>query len=102
MANDLDLLAGYAPQSGVLAGSVSAIQMPTISCRMVRFKARSTNAGSVYIGISGVTVPSSSTNTTGGMELDAGDDTGWLVCSNLNVFYRICDNAGDALTYLAQ
>ena len=86
---------------GELQGSATALQMPSVACKMVKFKARNDNAGNVYIGGSGVTKPDGTTDTTTGIELDAGEETGWLTVSNLNVFYRICDNAGDDLTYLA-
>jgi hypothetical protein len=33
--------------------------------------------------------------------LDAGDETPLLPAQNLNQFYRICDNAGDDLVYIA-
>lgn len=92
----------YIPQTGELAGSTSALQMPDIKCSLVRFKAVSTNEGSVCIGGVGVTLPNGTTDTTTGFELGAGEDTGWIPCDNLNRFYRICTNAGDALTYLAQ
>ena len=88
--------------TGELAGSVTAVQMPDVPCSRVRFKARSDNAGSVYIGVAGVTAPDATTDATTGFELDAGDDTGYLYAANLNEFYRICDNAGDDLTYLAE
>ncbi len=100
--SDIQLLQGYVARSGELAGSASAVQMPNIPCTTVRFKARSDNAGSVYIGVSGVTAPDGTTDTATGFELDAGDDTGWMVCTNMNQFWRISDNAGDDLTYLAQ
>lgn len=99
--SDITELHGYNPQSGELAGSVAAVQMPDVPCRMVRFKAHSDNAGNVYIGGAGVTVANGATDTTTGLQLDAGDDTGWIATDNLNRFYRISDNAGDDLTYLA-
>ena len=86
---------------GELAGSATAVQMPTVACKLVRFKARADNAGRVYIGGSGVTKPDNATDTTTGFELSAGEETGWLPTSNLDVFFRICDNAGDDATYLA-
>ena len=86
---------------GELAGSATAVQMPDRACSMVRFKAHADNAGKVYIGASGVTVANGSTDTTTGLQLSAGDDTGWIPVDNLSRFYRICDNAGDDLTYLA-
>lgn len=89
-------------KSGELQGSATALQMPNIPCAWVVFKARSDNAGSVYIGgTSGVTAPNGTTDATTGFELDAGDSTPILPCANLNEFYRICDNAGDDLTYIA-
>lgn len=92
----------FTPITGELAGSATALQLPNVPCSRVRFKARSDNAGSVYLGAAGVTLPDGSTDATTGFELDAGDDTGWVPADNLNIFYRICDNAGDDLTYLAQ
>lgn len=87
--------------SGELAGSATALQMPDVPCRMVKFKAENDNAGNVYIGAIGVTVADGATDTTTGFQLDAGEDTGWVLISNLNLCYRICDNAGDDLTYIA-
>lgn len=87
---------------GELAGSATAAQMPDIVCRMVQFKALVDNAGNVYIGGAGVTVANGTTDITTGLQLDAGESTGWIIVpgGNLNYFYRICDNAGDDLTYL--
>ncbi len=88
-------------RSGELAGSLTAAQLPDVNCRLVRFKARDDNAGSVYLGGSGVTAPDGATDATTGFELNAGEETGWMPVDNLNRFWRICDNAGDDLTYLA-
>ena len=88
-------------KSGELQGSVSALQGPNVECYLVNFKAVSSNAGKVYIGGSGVTIVDGTTDTTSGWELGAGESTGWIPCGNLNQFYRICDNTGDDLTYLA-
>lgn len=85
---------------GEVAGNAAATVMPTLNCRMARFKAEAANAGNVYVGLAAVTKADGTTDTTTGLELAPGDDTGWLPCSNLNDFYRICDNAGDDLTYL--
>jgi hypothetical protein len=87
--------------SGELAGATSATQMPDIPCLAVKFKALVSNVGNVYIGASSVTKPDGSTDTTTGYELSPGQETGWLPAGNLNKFYRICDNAGDDLVYLA-
>ena len=86
--------------SGELAGSATAARFPDIQCNMVNIKAVASNAGNVYIGGSGVTVVDATTDTTSGIELSAGQETGFLPINNLNVLYRICDNAGDDVTYL--
>jgi hypothetical protein len=87
--------------SGELAGVTSATQMPTRACTLVCFRASSENAGKVYLGVAGVTKVNGSTDSTTGLQLAAGDSTGWLPCNGLSDFYRICDNTGDSLTYLA-
>lgn len=89
------------PLVGELSGETSITQMPDVPCTMVKFKAVGSNAGNVYIGNDDVTKPDATTDTTTGLELDAGEDTGWILIDNLNKFYRIADNAGDELTYLA-
>lgn len=86
---------------GEVAGATSATQMPSVACRLVRVKAHADNAGKVNLGGSGVTKVDGSTDTSTGLQLSAGDDTGWIPVTNLNLFYRICDNAGDDVTYLA-
>lgn len=88
-------------KTGELAGSLTAVQMPNITCRLVRFKAESGNAGNVYIGVAGVTVADGTTDTTTGYELAAGDSTPWIPVDGLSRFYRISNNAGDDLTYMA-
>jgi len=88
-------------KTGELAGSATAVQMPDITCYQVKFKALIDNSGNVYIGGAGVTVANGTTDTTSGWELDAGQETEWLRVDNLNVFYRICTNAGDDLVYMA-
>lgn len=87
--------------SGELQGSATALQNPSIACKMARFKAVLSNAGNVYLGGAGVTKPNGTTDATTGLELGPGDDTGWIFVDNLSRFYRICDNAGDDLTYIA-
>lgn len=92
-----DLLVG---DTGSIAGSATAAQMPNIPCRMVMFKAVSDNAGRVHIGKSGVTVAAGTTTTTAGWQLTAREETPFLPCGNMNEFYYIGDNAGDDLVYL--
>ena len=104
MAEKASTHVGVATLSGVatgeLAGSATAAQMPNVPCNMARLKARDDNAGNVYIGGAGVTLPDGTTDITTGFMLDAGDEI-LLQVDNLNRLYRICDNAGDDLTYIA-
>ena len=88
-------------QSGERAGSATAVQLPSIKCRAVAITAVASNAGSVFLGGAGVTVPNGTTDTTSGLELEAGDMTQFIPVDNLNIFYIICDNAGDDITYMA-
>jgi hypothetical protein len=97
--SQLDVLQSV--QSGELQGSATALQLPDIKCQLVCFKAQADNAGDVYIGGAGVTVPNGTTDITSGLLLAPGDVSPWIPITNLNLLYRICDNAGDDLTYLA-
>ena len=47
-----------------------------------------------------MTVPDGTTDTTSGFELVAGDALPLLPVANMNVLWRICDNAGDDLLYM--
>ena len=86
--------------TGELAGSATAVQMPNIAARLVKLKAVASNAGNVYIGFNNsVSKPNGTTDGHTGFELAPGDDSGWWPIDNLNRLWRICDNAGDDLTY---
>lgn len=87
-------------QSGERQGSVTAVQLPDIEGQVFLISALNANAGDVYLGGSGVTVPDGTTDTTSGLELEPGD-TVVLPMHNLNLLYIICDNAGDDITYLS-
>lgn len=79
---------------GTVTGSASAVRFPAIEGLMVRFKARSTNAGSFFIG-------SDANNCV--FELDAGDDTGWVATNRLDYFwYRNPSGSSDYLNYWMQ
>jgi hypothetical protein len=85
--------------SGELQGSATLLQLPDIPCRIAILRARDDNSGNVYLGGAGVTKPDGTTDATTGLGLDAGQDV-TLYVDNLNRLWRICDNAGDDLTYL--
>ena len=101
MRNEVENIRYGKIQSGERQGSATAVQLPDISCRAVAISALSSNAGSVWLGGPGVTVADGTTDTTSGLELQAGDMTQFVPVDNLSVFYIICDNAGDDITYLA-
>ena len=86
--------------SGEVSGSTSASNLPNVPGYLCLIKAVKSNAGNVYIGSSAVTVVNGTTDTTTGIELGAGEITGWLPCTNLNQFYIISDNATDDITYV--
>lgn len=95
-------------KSGELAGVTTATIMHTTSCNLVKFKALASNVGNVYIGgldndtgAAAVTTPKANTNRTTGLELQPGDDSGWLPVSNLNKLSYICDTVNDRLSYIA-
>jgi hypothetical protein len=89
-------------QTGEVAGSITAVVLPSIECEMVNVKAQGDNAGNVYLGTSSsATVCAGTTDITSGFQLDAGQETGWLPITNLNKLYIICDNAGDDICYIA-
>lgn len=88
--------------NGELAGSATALQMPSVVCSYVIFKGHPTNTGNVYIGSSSVTVANGTTDTTTGMLVAPGEQLSLIPVpgGNLNAFYRICDNATDDLVYM--
>lgn len=85
---------------GEVAGSATVSRFPSVKSKLVMFKAAKSNAGNVYIGVANVTKLEGTTDTTGGWELGAGESTSWIPVANLDVFYRICDNAGDDVVYM--
>ena len=87
--------------SGEVAGSATAVVLPSVPCVYVWIKAIASNAGYVYLGVAGVTKVDGTTDTTSGLQIAPGEIVGPLHVDNLNRFYIICDNAGDDLTYLA-
>ena len=99
---DVQNIAYGKPVSGELQGSASALQLPDVPCRYVSFVALNDNAGDVYLGTSSsVTVADGTTDTTTGYELKPGAQTAQWPISNLNLLFRICDNSGDDLAYIA-
>ena len=90
------------PAFGEIAGSATAAVMPyDVPCTLVNFKAQYDNVGRVYLGVAGVTKADGTSDQTTGWQLSPGEETGWIPANNINLFYRICDNAGDDLVYMA-
>jgi hypothetical protein len=88
-------------RTGEIAGSITAAILPAVASKLVKFKALLSNTGNVYLGWNAsVTKPDGTTDSTSGLELAPGDDSGWMPIANLSLLFRICDNAGDDLTYM--
>lgn len=85
--------------TGEIAGSATASQLPDVAAQLFEVSARSDNAGNVYLGGSGVTKPDGTTDVTTGIQFLPGQCRLMFV-PNLKTLYRICDNAGDDLTYI--
>lgn len=79
----IDLYSGSALLSPVRFGDYPAI--------LVRFKASVNNAGNVFIATREDAGPDDV------YELDAGEDTGWLVCPNTSTYFYLVDTVGDAI-----
>jgi hypothetical protein len=89
-------------QTGEIAGATgTATVLPTVACKLVCFKANADNAGKFYLGVSGATTKQGTNNATTGYQLAAGEQTPWIPVDNLNRFFRVSDNAGDGVTYIA-
>lgn len=91
-----------APVCGEIGVTTSAVVLPTITCKLVQIKAAAANAGKTYLGVgSGLTATlDGTTDTTTGLELSAGESSGWLPVDNLNRFY-IRGSATGSVTYIA-
>jgi len=100
MAGELVFHGAYSKfVSGEVSGSATAKQLPNIPAELVLIVADDGNAGNVYIGGPGVTVPDGTTDTTSGVPRAAGEVWGPFPMANLNMIYIICDNAGDDILY---
>ena len=86
--------------NGEIGVGTSQIQGPAQKCRMAIFYADADNTGNVYVGFAtGVTAADGTTDTTTGICLDAGRDTGWLPVANLDDVFFISDTASQSVTY---
>ena len=87
--------------TGEVAGGTVQAQLPDVASKLAIIKAAADNSGKVYLGAStAVTKADGTTDTTTGFALAAGEEFAYFG-SNLNLLYRICDNAGDDLIYIS-
>lgn len=87
--------------TGEVAGGTVQAQLPDVTSRFALIRAAADNTGKVYIGAgTAVTKADGTTDTTTGYALAAGNEMVFLG-ANLNLLYRICDNAGDDLIYIS-
>jgi len=97
-----DTPASITAHTGEVAGSIAGAALPSVPCTRVLIRANKANTGNVYISASATpTVAANTTDTTTGLQLSAGQDTGWLNIPNLNMLHYISDGAGDGVTYMA-
>ncbi len=85
---------------GEIIVGTAAAQFSSVACKNIIFKASKANAGTVYIGGSGVTLPNGTADATTGLQLVAGDDTPEIHIDNLNRFYGIASAAAQTVMYL--
>ncbi len=88
-------------QTGEVSGSITAKQLPSVACNLVRIRAQADNANDVYVGAVGVTKPNGVTDVTSGFPLAAGEETGWIPVTNLDLIYIIGTLATDDISYMA-
>lgn len=93
------ILSSLAPVTGELNLVATATQFPNVPSNYALIKAKSTNAGLVFIGRTGVTVPNGTTSTTAGYPLAAGQEMIAPV-RNLNQLFGIAATAGDNVSYI--
>lgn len=88
--------------TGEVAGSTTALQCPAVTSKMVRFKAHDDNVGNVNLGAStSMTIKDGTTDTTSGLILTPGQDTGWIPAASVSLFWHRETNATDDFTYMA-
>jgi hypothetical protein len=75
----------------LVTGTFGSERFPDQAARLANLKARSDNAGSIFIG-------SASGTVTLPFELNAGESTGWMEIDNLNRLWR---NRSSGTDYVA-
>lgn len=85
---------------GVFVPTASASQLPSKTGSLFYITACKSNTGLIYLGGSTVTSTVNATNTTTGLELQAGQQVGPFPLGNLNTLWAIGTVATDAITYL--
>lgn len=84
------------------ASGTGSKQGPDIACDMVKFIAHVSNGGNINLGWNaGVTVTDGTADTSTGLILAPGKDSGWIPVANVNLIFYIGTTAGDKLTYMA-
>ena len=84
-------------QNGVFAVGTAVVKLPNIKATMIRIKALSTNADSIYIADKS---NSATLTTANGYELEPGDDTGWMPIANLDRIELISGTAAQSIRYI--
>lgn len=90
--------------TGVIAGSTTATVLPNVYFGYQAWLAGvANNAGNVYLGNStDVIIAGSTTDAVSGFQVTPGRMIILQGPGNLSSYYRICDNAGDDLSYMVE
>lgn len=87
--------------NGILLPGASAANFPSVAGHLMYITAAKANTGTIYIGLSNaVTSTTNATNTTTGLELQAGQSVGPLPITNANDLWAKATVSTDGLTYL--
>ncbi len=84
--------------TGVETVGTSVTRLTSRPFTMVRFKAASANAASIFVAAA---TESATLTVANGFEIEPGDDTGWIPIDNLNLLEAISASSNQKLQYMA-
>ena len=88
--------------TGEVEGATSATALPSIAARFVTLRAFIGNTGTVYVGLSGVTVPDGTADAVSGYPLAAGEALTLPLLASMDEIYYICSDADQDIHYIAE
>jgi hypothetical protein len=89
-------------RTGELIVAVTAKQCPNIACDMIKFRTHPLNTGYIHIGWNAsVSITDGTQDTSTGLILGPGSDSGWIPVTNMSLLFYIGSVAGDKITYMS-